>query len=65
MVHQWKNMLQAATDLEDLATENERLSGAITATRLQLETATFSTNKGAADLAKFIIGYLPESPRKG
>src|SRR5574343_1576458 len=29
---------------------------------LQLRTATFSTDKGAADLAKFILSILPETP---
>ena len=29
---------------------------------LQLRTATFSTDKGAADLAKFILSILPEAP---
>ena len=38
------------------------LKEATTDAWLQLRTATFSTDKGAADLAKFILSILPEAP---
>ena len=44
--------------VEELAALKERTADAW----LQLRTATFSTNKGAADLAKFILSILPEAP---
>ena len=46
--------------VEELAALKERTADAW----LQLRTATFSTNKGAADLAKFILSYLPEAPKE-
>jgi hypothetical protein len=54
-----------ADALDRLAKENAELREAITGAWLQLHTATFSTNKGAAELAKFIIAYLPDPPQKG
>jgi hypothetical protein len=51
---------------EDLGTVEEfaALKEATTDAWLQLRTATFSTNKGAADLAKFILSILPEAPKE-
>ena len=40
------------------------LKEATTDAWLQLRTATFSTDKGAADLAKFILSILPEAPKE-
>ena len=45
---------------EELAALKERTADAW----LQLRTATFSTDKGAADLAKFILSILPEAPKE-
>ena len=62
--------LDAAADAlaayEDLGTVEElaALKEATTDAWLQLRTATFSTNKGAADLAKFILSLLPEAPKE-
>ena len=62
--------LDAAADAlaayEDLGTVEElaALKEATTDAWLQLRTATFSTNKGAADLAKFILSILPEAPKE-
>ena len=44
--------------------EFAKLKEATTDAWLQLRTATFSTNKSVADLAKFIISYLPEPPKE-
>ena len=55
--------LSAYEDLghvEELAALKEQTTDA----RLQLRTATFSTDKGAADLANFILSYLPEAPKE-
>lgn len=51
---------------EDLGTVEEltALKEQTTDARLQLRTATFSTDKGAADLANFILSYLPEAPKE-
>ena len=46
--------------VEELAALKERTADAW----LQLRTATFSTDKGAADLAKFILSILPEAPKE-
>ena len=46
--------------VEELAALKERT----TAAWLQLRTATFSTDKGVADLAKFILSILPEAPKE-
>ena len=46
--------------VEELAALKERTTDAW----LQLRTATFSTDKGAADLAKFILSILPEAPKE-
>ena len=45
--------------VEELAALKERMADV----RLQLRTATFSTDKGTADLAKFILSLLPEAPK--
>ena len=45
---------------EEVAALKERTADAW----LQLRTATFSTDKGAADLAKFILSILPEAPKE-
>ena len=45
---------------EEVAALKERTADAW----LQLRTATFSTDKGAADLANFILSYLPETPKE-
>ena len=45
---------------EEIAVLKERTADAW----LQLRTATFSTNKGAEDLAKFILSILPEAPKE-
>lgn len=55
--------LAAYADLgpvEEFAELKERTADAW----LQLRTATFSTDKGAADLAKFILSILPEAPKE-
>ena len=46
--------------VEELTALKERT----TAAWLQLRTATFSTDKGVADLAKFILSILPEAPKE-
>ena len=46
--------------VEELAALKERTADAW----LQLRTATFSTDKGTADLAKFILSILPEAPKE-
>ena len=62
--------LDAAADAlaayEDLGTVEElaALKEATTAAWLQLRTATFSTDKGVADLAKFILSILPEASKE-
>ena len=50
--------------LEAADKELAELREATTDAWLQLRTASFSTNKGAADLAKFILTFLPEPPQK-
>ena len=63
--------LDAAADAlaayEDTGLTPEELAALKEATTdawLQLRTATFSTDKGAADLAKFILSILPEAPKE-
>lgn len=60
-----QDIILLRAEVEQLKRENEKLREAITGAWLQLHTATFSTDKGAADLAKFIIAYLPAPPQKG
>lgn len=50
--------------LAEIESLNSRLSefGTI---RAQLQTASYSTNKGAEDLAKFILQIWPEPPKEG
>lgn len=62
-------MSASITAIEALTAENaalqselSKLRGATTAAWLQLHTATFSTNHAAAELAKFIMAYLPQPP---
>ena len=45
---------------EEIAALKERTADAW----LQLRTATFSTDKGVADLAKFILSILPEASKE-
>ena len=59
-----KTSLDRLAAYEDLGPVEEvaALKEATTDAWLQLRTATFSTDKGAADLAKFILSILPEAP---
>lgn len=59
-------MVRKLFEYEKLGTVEElvALQEATTDAWLQLRTATFSTNKGVADLAKFILSILPEAPKE-
>ena len=59
MATEWEAYSALGT-VEELAALKE----ATTDAWLQLRTATFSTDKGAADLAKFILSILPEAPQE-
>lgn len=50
--------------LEKANSKLDYLHEDIGSVRAQLHTATFSTNKGAADMAKFILALLPAPPEK-
>lgn len=56
--------LEAYEDTGLTPEEVAALKEATTDAWLQLRTATFSTDKGAADLAKFILSILPEPPKE-
>ena len=58
------NCLAAYEDTGLTPEEVTALKEATTDAWLQLRTATFSTDKGAADLANFILSYLPEAPKE-
>ena len=58
------NRLAAYEDTGLTPEEVTELKEATTDAWLQLRTATFSTDKGAADLAKFILSILPEAPKE-
>jgi hypothetical protein len=51
--------------LEKANSKLDYLHEDIGSVRAQLHTATFSTNKGAADMAKFILALLPAPPEEG
>ena len=58
----------ARQDIPTLLAEVERLQLKLSefgTIRAQLQTASFSTNKGAEDLAKFILQIWPDSPKEG
>ena len=58
------NRLAAYEDTGLTPEELAALKEATTDAWLQLRTATFSTDKGAADLANFILSYLPKAPKE-
>ena len=60
MAKEWEAYAGTGITPEEIAVLKERTADAW----LQLRTATFSTDKGAADLAKFILSILPEAPKE-
>jgi predicted flavoprotein YhiN len=57
-------MLRLCDALEKANSKLDYLHEDIDSVRAQLHTATFSTNKGAAAMAKFILALLPAPPEK-
>lgn len=58
----------ADKDIPALLAEVERLNSRLSefgTIRAQLQTASYSTNKGAEGLAKFILQIWPEAPKEG
>ena len=59
------DLIESLTEqLASVTAERDALKERTTDAWLQLRTATFSTDKGAADLANFILSYLPEAPKE-
>ena len=59
-----RELRKLTAQLASVTAERDTLKEQTADARLQLRTATFSTDKGAADLAKFILSILPEAPKE-